>query len=819
MLASAIAMLSCGPKEGSSSAASTFVKVEDGLFVCDDYPSHFVGTNFWYGAILGSEGRGGDRARLKAELDTLKALGMTNLRVLVGGDGPDGIPTRVSPTLQKEPGVYNDTIFRGLDYLLAEMAERGMKAVLYINNSWEWSGGYGMYLEWAGAGKALIPAESGYVPFMESVSRFVTNDKAKELYYDHVRNVVSRTNTITGKAYKDDPTIFSWQIGNEPRCFRNDPEGQAAFVDFMWTSAALIKSLDPNHMVSSGSEGSWGCENSMELYEKIHSCPDIDYLNIHIWPYNWSWVRENTLKTNLPVAIENTDKYIDEHLALAAKYGKPVVLEEFGFPRDGFQFKKGSPTTARDEYYRHVCGRIVKSAEEGGLFAGLNFWGWGGLASQSETNLYWQPGDDYCGDPAQEQQGLNSVYASDASTIAVISEATRNIEQALLPNAWFDIADNAGIFTGKGPHTLKIGMAEKPKGDLVLEISTDFGQFVESHEYAPEISLDLAAGFYKAVLYLVKDGVRTELTRTNLGFNPENIISEQDKQPDFDQFWEQTLAELAKVQPEYKLTLLKDHSNDVRKSYRVDMKSFGGEWISGLLVTPVAEGKYPANISYMGYGSEVWYPNPSDNPQMIEFQLCIRNQAFNRKPGEKDDWCTRGLGDKYQYYYRGAFADAVRAIDFICSLPQTDTERVVANGESQGGALTLVAASLDHRLKAIAPSAPFLNDYKDYFALVDWPGNWILGAAREGCISEDDLYKTLSYFDVKNFTDKIQCPVLMAIGLQDPVCPPHTNFAGYNHIKTEKSWICYPLAGHNVWQQEGWPQAKQQFLDTYIIKK
>ena len=819
MLVSAIAMLSCGPKEGSSSAASSFVRVEDGVFVCDDYQSHFIGTNFWYGAILGSEGVGGDRVRLEAELDTLKALGMTNLRVLVGGDGPDGIPTRVSPTLQKEPGVYNDTIFCGLDYLLAEMAERGMKAVLYINNSWEWSGGYGMYLEWAGAGKALIPAEVGYVPFMESVSRFVTNDKAKELYYDHVRNVVSRTNSITGKAYKDDPTIFSWQIGNEPRCFRNGPEGQAAFVDFMWTSAALIKSIDPNHMVSSGSEGSWGCENSMELYEKIHSCPDIDYLNIHIWPYNWSWVRENTLKTNLPIAIENTDKYIDEHLTLAAKYGKPVVLEEFGFPRDGFQFKQGTPTTARDEYYRHVFGRIVKSAEEGGLFAGLNFWGWGGLASQSETNLYWQQGDDYCGDPAQEQQGLNSVYACDASTIAVISEATRNIEHALLPNAWFDIADNSGIFTGKGPHTLKIGMDGKASGDLVLEISTDFGQLVETHDYAPEINLDLAPGFYKAVLYLVNDGARTELARTNLGFNPESIISEQDKQPDFDQFWEQTLAELAQVQPEYKLTLLEDHSNDVRRSYRVDMKSFGGEWISGLLVTPVAEGKYPANISYMGYGSDVWYPNPSDNPNLIEFQLCVRNQAFNRKPGEKDDWCTRGLGDKYQYYYRGAFADAVRAIDFVCSLPQTDVERVVANGESQGGALTLVAASLDHRLQAIAPSAPFLNDYKDYFALVDWPGNWILDAAKENNISDEELYKTLSYFDVKNFTDKIQCPVLMAIGLQDPVCPPHTNFAGYNHIKTEKSWICYPLAGHNVWQQEGWPQAKQQFLDTYIIKK
>ena len=421
-LSLAVMLCSCRP------SASSFVTVKDGLFVSSDYPSYFLGTNFWYGAILASDGEGGDIQRLENELDILKENGLVNLRVLVGGDGPDGIPTRVSPTLQKEPGVYNDTIFRGLDRLLCEMAERGMKAVLYLNNSWEWSGGYGMYLEWAGEGKALIPAESGYVAFMESVSRFVTNDKAKSLFADHVRHVVTRINTITGNPYKDDPTIFSWQIGNEPRCFSSDPAVQQAFADWMWDAAALIKSLDPNHMVSSGSEGAWGCENSMDLFEKIHSCPDIDYMNIHIWPYNWSWVRETTLESNLDKAIANTDAYIDAHLEVARKYGKPVVLEEFGFPRDGFRFEKGSPTTCRDRYYGYVMQRIVKSAGERGLFAGMNFWGWGGLAEQSETDIYWQPGDDYCGDPAQEQQGLNSVYASDTSTIAVIKAAAEKLK-------------------------------------------------------------------------------------------------------------------------------------------------------------------------------------------------------------------------------------------------------------------------------------------------------------------------------------------------------------------------------------------------------
>ena len=805
----------------------SFVKVKDGQFVCDDYPSHFIGTNFWYGAILASDGVGGDRVRLEAELDTLKALGMTNLRVLVGGDGPDGIPTRVSPTLQKEPGVYNDTIFRGLDYLLAEMAERGMKAVLYINNSWEWSGGYGMYLEWAGAGKALIPAEVGYEAYCDYVSAFVTNEKAKQFFYDHVKHVVGRTNTVTGKPYKDDPAIFSWQIGNEPRCFRADSAGREAFVDFMYTTAALIKSIDPNHLVSSGSEGRHGCEGSLPLWERIHSCPDIDYANIHIWPYNWSWVRETTLKTNLSKAIANTDEYINEHLEVAARYGKPVVLEEFGFPRDDFQFAQGTSTTARDEYYKHVLGRIVESAREGGLFAGINFWGWGGLASQSQTNIYWQPGDDYCGDPAQEQQGLNSVYACDVSTVAVIKDAADAVTKALLPSARFMIDDNAGIFTGDSPHTVKVGLdsGRDIVLNVILELSTDFGEhvgaFIKNVEVVSgtsEISfgVDPLPGFYKAVLYLEKEGEKIEVTRTNLGFNPEHIVSVQDRQPDFDEFWAGTLSELSKIDIEPVYTLLKEYSNEVRQAFRVEMKSLGGETISGLLYIPVADGSYPAMISYMGYGSEVWYADPSSNPQMIEFMLCVRGQAFNRKPGEENDWCARGIESKETYYYRGAFADAVRAIDFVCSLEKTDVDRVFANGESQGGALTLAAASLDGRLKAIAPSAPFLCDYPDYFLLAGWPGEPIKAAAQAKGMTDEQMYKVLSYFDIKNFTDKIQCPVIMAIGLQDDVCPPHTNFAGYNHIRSEKSWICYPKAFHNVWQQEEWPVAKEDFFEKYL---
>lgn len=412
----------CAPKP----AEYSFIKVNaDGQFVRDGKPYYFVGVNFWYGAILGSEGEGGNRERLHKELDFLKSIGINNLRVLVGADGENGIKTRVEPSLQVAPGVYNDTILAGLDYFMNELRERDMTAVLYLNNSWEWSGGYSVYLQWSGHGDAVVPAVDGWPAYMEYVKQFPQSDSAKALFANHVNYIVSRTNRYNQIKYVDDPTIMSWQIGNEPRAFSD--ENKEPFARWMADVAAQIKSLDPNHMVSSGSEGSWGCEMDMSLFEKIHADPNINYLNIHIWPYNWSWVKADSLTELLPRAKENTKKYIDDHMVIARKYSKPIVLEEFGFPRDGFSFSKEAPTTARDEYYRYVFDLIRQDRESGGLFAGCNFWAWGGFAGQNPDHVFWEKGDDYTGDPAQEQQGLNSVFATD-STIEIIKAENRKLQ-------------------------------------------------------------------------------------------------------------------------------------------------------------------------------------------------------------------------------------------------------------------------------------------------------------------------------------------------------------------------------------------------------
>ena len=414
LAAAALLAFACSSPE----KASPFVRVEEGKFIRNGRSYSYIGTNFWYGPILASEGEGGNYDRLVRELDTLKSLGVENLRVLVGGDGPDGVFSHIEPTLQKAPGVYNDTILTGLDRFLVELGKRDMQAVLYLNNSWEWSGGYGQYLEWAGAGKALIPVLDGYGPFMQQMAQFSVNKKAQELYFNHLKNLVGRTNGITGRPYSEDPAIFAWQIGNEPRCFSSDPAVQDGFIGWLTEAARLIKEIDPNHLVSVGSEGLWGCENSPELLERVTAIPGVDYMTIHIWPYNWSWARAESLAEDLPGAFEKTDEYVRLHVELAGKYGQPVVVEEFGFPRDGFSPERTATTECRDAYYRHLFSKVGKE------LAGVNFWGWSGFARPA--HVQWMRGDDYSGDPAQEAQGLNGVYVDD-TTVEIIKQSITNI--------------------------------------------------------------------------------------------------------------------------------------------------------------------------------------------------------------------------------------------------------------------------------------------------------------------------------------------------------------------------------------------------------
>lgn len=404
---------------GCNSQKSQLVKVVDGQLQKNGARYEFIGTNFWYGAILGSEGQGGNRERLCKELDDMKAMGIDNLRILVGSDGERGGLCKVEPTLQVSPGVYNDTILAGLDYLLMEMGKRDMVAVLYLNNAWEWSGGYGYYLEQAGEGRCPLPNIDGYQEYVNHVAKFAANEKAHELFYQYVRDIIGRKNRYTGLDYKDDPAIMSWQIGNEPRAF-----SKAAKTDFeKWLkeTSALIRQLDPNHLISIGSEGAVGCEMDYDLYERICNDENIDYMNLHLWPMNWGWVSKDSLMECMERVQDMSKEYIARHVSIARKLNKPLVMEEFGYPRDGKLFAIGTPTEAKDLFYKFIF-KIMK--EEETHLDGVNFWGWNGQAKPKHEN--WEVGDDYCCDPAQEPQGLYGVFAEDSSTLEIIKEAIKS---------------------------------------------------------------------------------------------------------------------------------------------------------------------------------------------------------------------------------------------------------------------------------------------------------------------------------------------------------------------------------------------------------
>lgn len=398
-----------GPSSRAGDALSTapagapFVTVANGRFTLAGKPHYFVGANFWQGMNLGVDGPSGDRARLLRELDRLRDLGVTNLRVMASSEGPNTEPYRTVPALMTSPGEYDGSVLDGLDFLLAEMGRRGLRAVMVLNNFWQWSGGMAQYVSWHE--KTPIPYPGDYEKFIAYSARFYTYPECQDWFRAHIAMLVDRTNPYTGTKYRDDPAVFSWELANEPRRY---PQS------WIEDTSAYIKSLDPNHMVTTGSEGAPPGEPAQD-FVKTHSAPAIDYVTIHIWPQNWDWYdpkRPATYKAKAePLAIA----YFKKHEKEAVAMGKPLVLEEFGLAREWLPLKNNldpaSPTTNKDLYYAALYKLVSDSIASGGPAMGDNFWAWAGEA---------RPGMSWVGDPPHEPAGWYSVYDADASTLAVI---------------------------------------------------------------------------------------------------------------------------------------------------------------------------------------------------------------------------------------------------------------------------------------------------------------------------------------------------------------------------------------------------------------
>lgn len=404
-------------------SASSFVQIKSGKFTRNDRPYYFMGTNFWQGMNLGAPGKLGNRQQLMRELDKMKSVGITQLRVLALSEGPDSEPYRVIPAVQVKPGVMNEEVLKGLDFLLVEMQKRDMTAVVVLSNFWPWSGGMAQWVSWSeGSSIPYPPPHPGgnWGTFQDYSSRFYTIPKAVKAQQDSVKKIITRINTVSGKAYTDDPTIMAWELANEPRGGKYRKE----FLAWISSSAKLIKSLDKNHLVTVGSEGETpDPKNAGNDFVEDHSIAEIDYATIHIWVENWGMYNPREAGTTLPSAKEMMKSYVEDHVRKSKLLKKPVILEEFGMARNNRSMDPGSKTSHRDEYYESVFDQTFHYMKMKGIISGVNFWAWSGEARPEKPyGGLWRAGDDLLGDPPHEEQGWYGVYNTDSSTLKLIKK-------------------------------------------------------------------------------------------------------------------------------------------------------------------------------------------------------------------------------------------------------------------------------------------------------------------------------------------------------------------------------------------------------------
>jgi len=408
-------------KAPAHGATTGFVRREGMRLVLDGKPYRFVGANIWYGAYLGADAPYGNRARLLRELDRLKELGVSNLRILASAEeGP--LKHSIKPGFRTRDH-WNDTLLQGLDYCLAEVAKRGMKAVLYLGNFWEWSGGFGSYL-WYATGQYMDMGDPAHPwpEFPDHNAGFYRSPEAVAMFQDHVRQIVGRSNRVTGVAYRDDPTIMAFQLCNEPR-----PGGTEAVIaatlpayhDWINSSAQLIRSLAPHQLVSLGHEGTIATGYREDRVAEAHS--RIDYVTAHIWPLNWGWVDGKDLPGTWESGAALISAYLTTHERIATTLNKPLVVEEFGFPRDGELYDPSATTSFRQRYYEMIYSAVESSMAHGGPICGSNFWAWNGEARAEHADYRFAEGDrQYMGDPPHEPQGWYGNFDSDTAMLELI---------------------------------------------------------------------------------------------------------------------------------------------------------------------------------------------------------------------------------------------------------------------------------------------------------------------------------------------------------------------------------------------------------------
>jgi cephalosporin-C deacetylase len=322
-----------------------------------------------------------------------------------------------------------------------------------------------------------------------------------------------------------------------------------------------------------------------------------------------------------------------------------------------------------------------------------------------------------------------------------------------------------------------------------------------------------AAGFQRLIVTTTIDGKEYRGLAT-AAYNPADLKPTVDYPADFLDFWNKTKADLAKIPLDARITLLPERCTEKTNVYHVNMQNMrdGAATVRqyGILCMPKKPGKYPALLSVPGAGVRPYNGNIAMAERgIITLEIGIHGIPVNMDPsvylslgaGALSGYWVYNLDDRDKYYYKRVYAGCVRAIDYIFSLPEFDGTNLAVTGGSQGGALSIVTAGLDSRVKYLGAYYPALSDVTGY--LQNRAGGWphMFDKNNPGNKTEAKI-KTATYYDVVNFARQIKVPGVYTWGFNDETCPPTSMYPAYNVISAPKELWLYQETGHWTYPEQ-----------------
>lgn len=329
-------------------------------------------------------------------------------------------------------------------------------------------------------------------------------------------------------------------------------------------------------------------------------------------------------------------------------------------------------------------------------------------------------------------------------------------------------------------------------------------------------------GFVRCIATAIVDG-KSYRGLATAGFSPAQIEPAIADPADFDNFWNNAKADLAKLPMDARMTLLPERCTETVNVYHVNLQNFReGTRLYGILSIPKKEGKYPAILHVPGAGARPYNGDIGNAEKgLITFQIGIHGVPVNMDAsvynnmmaGPIAGYWNYNLDDKDRYYYKRVYLGCVRANDFIFSLPQFDGVNLGVAGGSQGGALAITTAALDSRVKFLTSFYPALSDVTGY--LKGRAGGWphLFEKTNLAFNNTKEKIATAGYYDVVNFARRLKIPGYYSLGYNDEVCPPTSMYAAYNVITAPKDIYVVPETGHWTYTEQ------REKLNNWLLVK